>query len=445
MPDETALEQPKDPNEQKAASPREEDKPKPPLRQRTSSFVVSHRRGLIWGFLILALILIGGYFWLQYLRSYESTDDAFIDGHVNPIGSRIDGTVTAVHVENHQFVKAGQVLVDLDPRDYQTALEQAQAAYAQAQSQIRAENPNVPITQTTTQSTVSTGQAEVATAEAALTGAQKDFQARLADLARAEAQSVKAQQDVKRYQMLVSKDEIPQQQFDAAVATAKSQAASVEAAQASAEAARQATEQRRAELRQAKTRLAEATQNAPRQVAVRRADVETRRANALQAKAQLDRAHLDLSYTRIYAPVEGIVTNRSVEIGQRVAPGQELLSISQVNDLWVTANFKETELKGMHPGQAVDIHVDAFDSNYRGYVESMPGASGAVTSLLPPQNATGNFVKVVQRLPVRIRFEPGQDSQHQLRPGMSVEPTVWLNSTVSPPKRSMRGWSASER
>jgi membrane fusion protein (multidrug efflux system) len=414
------------PDNKKDEGNQDEEKPKPPLRERMRGFVHRHPIGVVLGLVLLVLLLIGLFFLLRYFHSYASTDDAFVDGHLNPVTPRIAGTVTAVFVENNQFVKAGEVLATLDPRDYRVALEQARAAYAQAESQVRAENPNVPITQTTTQTTIATGQSSLQAAEAGVAAAQQEYNARLADVGQAEAQNIKAQADVRRYQTLVGKDEISRQQYDNAVAAAASQAAGVQAARASAEAARKALDQRRAQLTQAQTQLSEAQTNAPRMIAVRRADINTRLASAQAAQAQVAQAELNLSYTTIVAQVSGVVTNRTVEIGEHVQAGETLLSISQIDDLWVTANFKETELGRMRPGQDVSIHVDALNEDLKGYVEGMPGASGAATSLLPPENATGNFVKVVQRLPVRIGIKQGEDPQHRLRIGMSVEAKVWL-------------------
>jgi membrane fusion protein (multidrug efflux system) len=321
---------------------------------------------------------------------------------------------------------AGESLVDIDPRDYTTALEQAQGAYAQAQAQLRAENPNVPITRKTNETTISTADADVIAAEKAVAQAEQEYQAKMAQIRQAEAQNVKAQTDVRRYELLVDKEEISREQFDTVVANAKSQKATVDSSSAAAEAAQRAAEARRAQLLQARSRLSEAQQNAPRQIAVRQADVATREANLIAAKARLDQAGLELSYTKILAPVNGVVSNKTAEVGQHVQAGEQLLQISQLDDIWVTANFKETQVKRMRPGQSVDIHVDAFDQTFPGYVESLPGSTGAKTSLLPPENATGNYVKVVQRLPVRIRFKQGADPQHRLRLGMSVEPKVWL-------------------
>lgn len=403
---------------------------KPPLKRRARRWVARHPLGTIVLALALVILVIGGIFLWNYLESYQSTDDAQIDGHINPISARIKGRVVAVYVENDQPVAAGQSLVDLDPRDYQVALEQAKGAYAQAVGQLNAENPNVPITVTTSATNVSTAQADATVAEKGVTAAQDQVTASEASLAQAEAQNIKAQRDVERYQALVAKEEISREQFDAYVATARTDAAAADAAKANVATARQTLEQRRAQLEAAQTRLAEAQKNAPRQLAARRADVQSRQANVEAAKAALDQAILNLSYTKIVAPVSGIVSNRTGEKGQDIQAGEQLLSISQIADIWVTANFKETQLRRMRPGQSVDIHVDAFNRTYHGYIEDMPGATGAVTSLLPPENATGNYVKVVQRLPVRIRFKPGEDRERRLRIGMSVEPKVWLYSNA---------------
>jgi membrane fusion protein (multidrug efflux system) len=408
------------------AEQKKPEPPKPPFKDRARGFIRRHPLAIPIGAVLLIAVLIGGFFLLRYFNSYESTDDAQIDGHLDPIGARIAGTIIAVHVENDQFVNAGEVVAELDPRDYQVALEQARANYRQALQVLTSENPNVPITLTSTQTTVASSEADVVSAQAGVAAAQQDYDAKLASIREAQAQNAKAQSDLKRYTLLVGKDEISRQQYDAALAAAKSQEATVEASRASAEASRKALDQRRAQLGQTQTKLNEARVNAPRQVAIRRSDIAARQAAAAAAKAQLDQAELNLSYTKIVAPVSGVVTSKTAEVGGRVQPGDQLLSISQVDDIWVTANFKETQLERMRPGQSVTIHVDAFDADYQGYVADLPGASGERTSLLPPENATGNFVKVVQRLPVRIRFKAGQNSDHRLRLGMSVEPKVWL-------------------
>jgi membrane fusion protein (multidrug efflux system) len=348
-----------------------------------------------------------------------------VDGHLNAISPRISGTIVTVYVENNYQVTAGQPLVDLDPRDYQTALDQTKGSYAKALAALRAEHPNVPITETTLRTTISTTSADVAAAEAAVAAAEQDYEAKIANVRQAEANNAKAQRDVQRYQPLVARQEISHEQFDTVVAIAKTQAAALEAAQAAAKAAQKAVDQSTAQLRQAQSRYEQANKNAPPTEVATRAQVATREAAVQSARAQEDQAVLNLSYTKIIAPVSGIVSEKTAEVGQHVPPG-ELLAVSQLEDIWITANFKETQLKRMRPGQPVDVHVDAYDVVFHGYVENMPGATGSIQSLLPPENATGNFVKVVQRLPVRIRLNKGEDPDHRLRLGMSVEPKVWL-------------------
>ncbi len=261
---------------------------------------------------------------------------------------------------------------------------------------------------------------------AAVIAAQQDYQAKRASVRQAEANNNKAQTDVERYRGLVVREEISKEQFDTVVATAKTQAATVDASQSAARASQKAIDEAREQLLQAQSKQDEANKNAPRSVAVRRAQLAGREAAVLAAKAQMGQAQLNLSYTKIFAPVAGVISEKAVEVAQRIQPGEELFTISQLDDIWITANFKETQLRKMHPGEHVDIHVDAYGRTFHGYVENMPGATGAVASLLPPENATGNFVKVVQRLPVRIRLNQGEDPNHLLRLGMSVEPKVWL-------------------
>jgi len=384
------------------------------------------RRTLLFAAIVGCVILVGAVsFWL-YSRGYESTDDAQVDGHLNGITARIDGDVKAVHVEENQSVQAGDVLVELDPRDYQVAAEQAQAQLLKAQAGERAENPNLPITQSTSQTNVLTSQSEVTNAEAGVAAAERDQAAALSRLQEVEANNVKAHADVARYKALVDKSEVARAEYDQMVATANALTASADSARSSAESAQKVVEQRQAQFDQARSRLAWAIVNAPNQVAISKANLQSKQADVQAMRAQLDRAQLDLSYCKITAPVAGVISKRTVEVGEHVSKGQRLVTLADLGDLWVTANFKESQLKQMHPGESVTISVDAFDQNFDGTVEAMPGSTGSVISLLPPENATGNYVKVVQRLPVRIRFKPGQQGLDRLRPGMSVVPKVWL-------------------
>ncbi|HEV7968051.1 MAG TPA: HlyD family secretion protein [Candidatus Acidoferrales bacterium] len=392
----------------------------------TGSNPEGRRRTLLFAAVVGCVILLGAVgFWL-YSRTYESTDDAQVDGHLNGITARIDGDVKAVHVEENQSVQAGEMLVELDPRDYEVAFEQAHAQLLKAQAGERAENPNLPITRSTSETSVLTTKSEVANTEAALAAAERDELAAQSRLQEVEANNAKAQGDVTRYKALVEKDEVSRSDYDQVIATSKALAASVDSARASSEAAQKVADQRRAQLEEARSMMESARVNAPNQVAISRANLQFKQADVQAMKAQLDRAQLDLSYCKIIAPVAGVISKRTVEIGEHVSKGQRLVTLADLGDLWVTADFKESQLKQMHPGQSVTISVDAFDQDFDGTVEAMPGSTGSVTSLLPPENATGNYVKVVQRLPVRIRFKPGQPGLDRLRPGMSVVPKVWL-------------------
>lgn len=373
----------------------------------------------------IVVLLVAGFFLWRYFSSYESTDDAQIDGHLNPVSARISGHVQQLLVDDNQYVKAGQALAQIDPRDYQVLVARAQADYDNAVAAAKAAGVNVPITSTSTSSQLASAAAEVEGARAALLAAQQQYDAANAQLAQAEANNVKAQNDLARYKQLVSKQEISQQQYDQAYAAAQADSAAVDAARAAAAAAQQ-------QIKAAQSRVAQADANmrsartGPQQVAIIRSRQQQAEAQVEASKAALDQAQLNLQYTTIVAPVDGVVTNRTVEVGQNVQPGQELLRIINLDDIWVTANYKETQLRDMRKDQAVTIHVDATGQDYKGHVNSIAGASGSITSLLPPENATGNYVKVVQRIPVKITFDPGETKKHVLRPGMSVEPKVWI-------------------
>jgi len=378
-------------------------------------------------FLIGAVIvaLIGGFFAWRYFSTYESTDDAQVDGHMMPISARINGYVAKVSVTDNQLVQAGAVLVEIDPRDYQVAADQARAALATAEATAQALGITVPVTAVTTSSSLSSAQAEVENAQAGLLAAQKQSDAAQAQLAEAQANDVKARHDLERYQQLVPKQEISQQTYDQAVAAASSSTAAVTAAEASAAAAAQQVTQARGRLAQAQANL-KASQTAPEQVATARARALSADAEVKSKQAALEQAELNLQYTKIVAPVSGVVM-KNVEVGMNVQPGQQLLMLVPLDDVWITANFKETQLKRMKPGQRVDVELDANGRTYHGHVDSIAGSSGARMSLLPPENATGNYVKVVQRIPVKIVLDPGQNADLYLRPGMSVIPKVFLN------------------
>jgi len=387
---------------------------------RTSS--AGFRIGIGIGVLVL---LVVGLFVYRYVSSYESTDDAQIDGHVNSVSARVSGHVINLNVEDNQFVQAGTVLVEIDPADYQVAYERAKADFEDAQAAAVAAGVNVPITSVNTASQVSASEADVSSARAGIQVAKQQFEAAKAQLQQAEANNVKAQNDLSRYKQLVDKQEISQQQYDQATAASKASTAGVEAARASADAAQQQVTQAQGKLVQAQANFSTAN-TAPKQMEITRARAASALAEAQRKKADLDQAALNLQYTKIVAPVNGIVSNRSVEVGQNVAPGQELMKVINLDDVWITANFKETQLRKMKVGQRVTIDVDANGRSYNGKVDSIAGASGARFSLLPPENATGNYVKVVQRIPVKIVLDSGSTKDHQLRPGMSVLPKVWI-------------------
>jgi len=319
------------------------------------------KRVLLLVLLVLGLGALSPFAW-NYLQSYESTDDAQIDGHIDPLSSRINGTVIRVHAEDNDRVKAGGLLVEIDPRDYEVAVAQAKARLELAIAQVAS--------------------------------AKQDYAAALANVREGDAANFRAQRDAQRFAVLLDKQVVAQNEYDQYIATARVDAARVDSAR-------------------------EAAGSALKTIAAREADADA-------ARAALDQALLNLSYTKIYAPANGIAGRRSVQLGSRIEPGQTLMFVTETDEIWVTADFKETQLARMHRGEKVTIHIDTFGRNYQGYVKNLPGASGDRFSLLPAENATGNYVKVVQRLPVRIEFDPGQDPEHRLHPGMSVEPKVWL-------------------
>jgi membrane fusion protein (multidrug efflux system) len=373
----------------------------------------------------LVVLLVVGFFVYRYFTSYESTDDAQVDDHINSVSARISGHVINLNVQDNQYVQAGTVLVEIDPADYQIAYDRARADYANAQAAAVAAGVSVPITDVNTSSQVSASEADVASARAGIQAAQQQLQAAKAQLEQAQANDVKAQNDLGRYKQLVDKQEVSQQQYDQAVASAKASAAAVEAARATADAAEQQVTQAKGKLVQAEANWRYA-KTAPKQMQISKAKADSALAEVQRSKANLDQAELNLKYTKVVAPVNGIVSNRTVEVGQNVAPGQELMKVINLDDVWITANFKETQLRDMRPGQRVTIEVDANGRKYNGKVDSIAGASGARFSLLPPENATGNYVKVVQRVPVKIVLDPGSNNDHALRPGLSVTPKVWI-------------------
>ena len=372
------------------------------------------------GVLVVMAVVATGY---RFFAGWESTDDAQIDGYVNPISSRVAGYITKVYVDDNQYVKAGTLLAQIDPTDYQVALASAQATLANDRATAEANLVNVPIASVNAASQVTSAQADVDNSRAAISGSEKQLAAARAALLQAEANNAKAQDDVKRYKQLVDKQEIPEQRYVQAVQTANATAAAVEVAVANVQADQDAVTQTHGKLDQAVASL-ESARTGPQQVHIQQSRALAAVAMAEKSKQAVEQAQLNLNYTRIMAPVDGLIAKRSAQVGEYVTAGQQLLAVVPLDGIWVTANFKETQLKNVRPGEPVDIFVDAYGRDFSGHVESIAGGTGAIFSLLPPENATGNYVKVVQRVPVRLRFDQGQDPDHRLRPGLSVEPRV---------------------
>jgi membrane fusion protein (multidrug efflux system) len=382
---------------------------KPSKRERAVGFFREYPIAK-WILAALALVILaGGFFVWRYYSVRQSTDDAQIDGHISPISSRVSGTVLRVLHDENESVRAGDLLIELDPKDYQVALDRARADLANAEASATAAHVDVPLTTTT-----SSGQ--LAAADAAVKAADRDIQAAQARVEESQAIYNKASADLRRMEQLVAKDEVSHQQYDASVAAATSARATLDAANASVSSAESRAIQARAQAAAAKT--------VPEQIRATQARAGAASAEVQKYRAALEQAELNLQYTKLYAPVTGVLSKRNVEAGQVIQAGQPLFAIVDLDNLWVTANFKETQLRSMRPGQKATVQVDAYGHTYSGVVESIGGATGSRFSVLPPENATGNYVKVVQRLPVRIRLDKGQDPGHILRPGMSVVPMV---------------------
>jgi membrane fusion protein, multidrug efflux system len=402
----------------------------------------SRRRTLIWTISLVVVLVAaaaGSFYAWKYFSAYESTDDAEVDGHINAISARISGYVLDVLVDDERYVKAGDVLARIDPKDYLVALAQAEADLTAAEASLKGFRTDVPVTSTNTSSQLTSARSGKVDTTAALEGAQRQLsaaRARLmtaqANVREAEATHKKNADDVVRYKRLVDKDEIASQIYDTAVNTANSASATVDARRATVAEAEDNIRVAQSAVDQAAARIAQADASvlsaltAPQQVAISQARAKTSEAQVLQKRSVVDQARLNLSYCTIVAPVSGIIEKKSVEVGSNVSPGQELMALVPLDDIWITADFKETQLRQMKSGQRVRFSVDADGREYRGRVTGIGGASGSRLSLLPPENATGNFVKIVQRLPVRIDIDPNQNSDHRLRPGMSVEPKVYV-------------------
>jgi membrane fusion protein, multidrug efflux system len=370
------------------------------------------------------VLVVGGVFLWLYLSGFESTDDAQVDVHLYPVSARISGYVQKVNVEDNQEVEQGSTLVEIDPKDNEVALARAQAELDNADAAAQSLNIDVPVSSVDASSQLKFTSSDIQNAQAAIQSAEKEAAAAHARVLEAQAENVKAQEDVTRYRLLLAKDEIPKQIYDHAFAAAATDVAAVAAAEASEAAAQQAVQEANSRLIEAEARNEDA-QAGPQRVASTRAKALAAVADIRQKRAALEQAQLNLGYTKILAPVTGEVTKKVV-VGLNVDPGEQLLTVVPLDQVWITANFKETQLKHMRVGQKAQIHLDSNGRTYRGHVDSIAGATGPLFSLLPPENATGNYVKIVQRVPVKIVLEPGENRDHQLRPGMNVEAKVYL-------------------
>jgi membrane fusion protein (multidrug efflux system) len=409
------------------------------LEEKPKGFANPKVRPMLFVSGAVALALIVGLF--VYYHHRETTDDAQVDGHITPIASKVYGRVAQVLVEDNQPVKAGQVLVKIDPRDYQAAVNQAKAALALAESEARSAGVDVPRTRENVASGTTSADAQLMGAVADVARAQATYeQAQTADLAWAQANVEKgranaelAKADLARFTPLMEKSEISKQQYDAAKANADATASALKADQEKLAQAQRNVEVVKAQLDAAKARVEQARAGVSsahadlKQVSMKAADAQAKLAKVEQARASLEAALLNLSYTEITAPVDGVATHKQVEAGQIVQAGQGLLVVVPLHDVWVTANFKETQLKNMKPGQKAEVKVDTYGKTFSGHVDSIAGATGSVLSLLPPENATGNYVKVVQRIPVKIVLDPIPQEKAVLRPGMNVDATVITN------------------
>jgi membrane fusion protein, multidrug efflux system len=396
----------------------------PPSQGRYSPGARRKRRRNLLILIGAAVLIVVGLFLWRYFSSYESTDDAQVDVHLYPVSARISGYVVNVNVGDNQWVEKGDVLVQIDPTDYQVALAQAKSNLANAEATARSLDITVPITSVNSASQLQFTSSGVEDARAAVAAAEKQLVAAHQQVEAAEANDVKAQDDLRRYKLLVEKREVSQQIYDQALATARSSTANVAAAQASESAAQQFVQQSQSRVAQA-TANHEYAQTGPQQVSSTKARAQAAIADVQQKRALLQQAELNLQYTKIIAPASGEV-NKTVVVGLNVQPGQQMLTVVPLREVWITANFKETQMKHMRPGQRVRIHVDSSGRDYQGHIDSIAGATGPLFSVLPPENATGNYVKIVQRIPVKIVLDPGENRDLQLRPGMSVEPKVYL-------------------
>jgi membrane fusion protein (multidrug efflux system) len=386
------------------------------------------RKALALG--ILALVLIAaavvGILYYLHARQFETTDDAFIDGNIVAVSPKIAGRISEVLVQDNQEVAAGELLAKIDPKDLAARVNQAEATYDAALARLNVARTNVELTRANTAAALNDATAQVEQARASVTASQAQLASAQADVTAAQADNTRREQDLRRYESLDPRV-VTQQQLDTARAAAETSRATLDAARKRVAAAESAIIEAQAKVKQRQATLA-AAQTAPQQIASAESQVQNAQAAVQEAKAALDAARLDLSYTSVFAPVAGRVARKSVQPGQYTQIGQSMLALVQ-SEVWVTANFKETQLTRMRAGQEVEISVDAYPGKtFSGKVQSIQGGTGARFSLLPPENATGNYVKVVQRVPVKIVFDNGSDLSYLLAPGMSVEPRVTVGT-----------------
>jgi len=417
-----------DENSQLATPDEGKDSPVKPSPPRDAARTRPYRkstfgRNIVIVIAVVVLAVTGVFLW-RYFSSYESTDDAQADVHLYPVSARISGYVIKVNVEDNQWVEKGTVLVEIDPKDFEVAVAQARANLTSAQATAQSLNITIPITSVNTTSQLRFTTSDIDNANAGIIAAERQLSAAHNQTEAAVANDVRAQDDLHRYKLLVDKREVAEQVYDQALAAAKSSTASVAAARANESAAQQFVLQAQSRLAQANANH-QSAETGPQQVSSTQARARAAIADVEQRRALLDQAELNLQYTKISAPVSGEI-NKSVVVGLNVQPGQQLLTVVPLDEVWITANFKEAQLKHMRVGQRAEIHVDSTGQTLKGHVDSIAGATGPVFSLLPPENATGNYVKIVQRIPVKIVLDAGENKDRQLRPGMNVVPDVFL-------------------
>jgi membrane fusion protein (multidrug efflux system) len=399
--------------------------PSPVASKPAAAAAARSRRPLIVGG-VLAVVAAGGLAYYVHSSHYAETDDAQIDGNVSNVSPRVAGNVATINVVENQTVKEGDVLATIDTADLEIAVTQAKAQVAQAQARLDAEDPSVPILVSSNESALSTAHSDLVGSQASLNAARKDVEQITAQLAQAAANDRTAQLEKERSEKLLAQGAVSQSDFDTRSNAAAASAANVSALQQSLAGARDRVAEKQSQIVANQSHLGEIVSNSPREVATRKASVVMRQAELDLAKAQLAQAERNLGYARIVAPVTGVIAKKGLSVGDHVAPGQQVIALAQTEGLWVTADYRETQLEKVRPGQPATVHVDALDTDFRGAVESVGGATGSRLSVLPPENATGNYVKVVQRIPVRVQLDPGQPGLDKLRIGMSVESKIAL-------------------